>query len=85
MRLILLSLVVLVGASARDSTDQHAIRAARSRFNLAIERPDTVAIAADWAEEIQIISSRGEAGAWEGRWTDPGGREVRGRYYRRPL
>jgi uncharacterized protein (TIGR02246 family) len=53
-------LLTLPGITQAQAGDESAIRAARERFNQAIAQHDTSAMAADWADEVRVISSRGD-------------------------
>lgn len=54
--IVLMAIASLWGSS---QTDDRVIRAARDRFNAAIAAHDTVALDRDWADDIEVISSRG--------------------------
>ena len=58
MRIVPLALTLGL-ALGSQGPDADLIRAARGRFNRAIAEHDTTALGAEWAADIQVISSRG--------------------------
>jgi ketosteroid isomerase-like protein len=55
---LLIALASLLLTAAQNSPEA-AIRAARTRFNVAIAAHDTVTLDRDWADDITVIASRG--------------------------
>lgn len=66
LRTALLPCLLLTNSPAPadfSSPAEHAIRAARTRFNAAIAAHDSAALDADWTDDIVVVSSRGQSTA----------------------